>query len=83
MTVEPATTGQAAVQPEEPPHHDCPGSCGRQVRQDLFACRACWYRLPFEMRRRINETYRRDDAAHVRAMDAARDWFRSHAGVRT
>lgn len=42
--------------------HDCPGRCGRGgLPLDKLACADCWFRLPVELRRRINYTWRRDD----------------------
>lgn len=63
------------------PTHDCPGGCKKQVAFELFACRPCWYRLPYAMRQAINRTYGKDMAGHATAMQAARDWYASHTGA--
>ncbi len=57
--------------------HECPGGCGRQVGRHHFACKACWYRLPADLRRPISATYRRDTGAHLAAMADAVDWYRT------
>ncbi|MPZ66775.1 MAG: hypothetical protein GEU83_15125 [Pseudonocardiaceae bacterium] len=57
--------------------HECPGGCGRQVARHHFACRACWYRLPSDLRRPISATYRRDAGAHPAAMAEAVAWYRT------
>lgn len=53
------------------------------MARKFFACRACWYRLPFAVRQAISSAYGRDEAAHVAAMQAAIDWYATHRGVRT
>lgn len=63
--------------------HGCPGGCGRQVPRHLYACKACWGRLPYDMQKAIRATNGRDLAAHGQAMAAARQWFERHIGVRT
>lgn len=57
--------------------HECPGGCGRPVARQHLACRACWYRLPADLRRPISATYRRDFGAHLAAMSDATDWYRT------
>lgn len=76
-------TKRAAELRSVPSTHDCPGRCGRQVERHLYACRACWGRLPYQVRRPITANYQRDAAAHSAAMTAARAWFEAHLGVRT
>jgi len=36
--------------------HECPGGCGRQVPNRLFACSGCWSRLPRDLQRPILHT---------------------------
>jgi hypothetical protein len=48
------------------------------VPDDLFACRACWYRLPREFRYRITQTgRRRDRIGYAKAVHQARSFYRS------
>ncbi|GJF06720.1 hypothetical protein [Pseudonocardia sp. D17] len=61
------------------PTHRCPGGCGRaDVSADLFACSACWYRLPTAIRDALVEgTQDAVEQAHeafarIAAEDAAR-----------
>jgi hypothetical protein len=56
--------------------HSCPGRCGAQVQRHLFACRACWRRLPTQYRTPIVTTHwASDDIGHSRAMVDAMHWF--------
>lgn len=59
--------------------HPCPGECGSNVPNRLFACRPCWQRLPRDLAQPILATYRIDDMAHLRAMADARRWYRANA----
>jgi len=59
-----------------PATHDCPGGCGKQVPNRLFACRKDWARLPRDLQRSILDSYRVDDVAHLQAMAVARRWYR-------
>jgi hypothetical protein len=57
--------------------HTCPGGCGTQVAQHLFACRPCWSRLPRARRAAVMRGY---DAGplgeeHTTAMVDALDWY--------
>lgn len=61
--------------------HACPGLCGRNVLNHLYACKPCWYRLPQDLRRPISDTYRRDPLAHLHAMGDARRWYLDHPAV--
>lgn len=58
--------------------HRCPGGCRRAVPDQLYACRACWYRLPAAHRQAITSTYRRDVDAHADAMYDAYLWYVDH-----
>lgn len=58
--------------------HACPGKCGRQVSNSMFACPRCWDRLPAELQKLITDNYRRNPAAHLAAMAAACDWYRGN-----
>jgi hypothetical protein len=61
----------------------CPGGCGRLVGHVVFACRACWGRLPEHLRTDIKTAYRRraaDPAPHTEAMLAARRWYADDTG---
>lgn len=56
--------------------HRCPGGCGQQVAQHLYACKQDWFRLPKEIRNEIWRTYRRNDAGeHLAAMSEAARWY--------
>lgn len=55
--------------------HSCPGRCGRQVPNRLFACGPHWYRLPRDMQRGITGNRRGTDA-HWQAIADAMDWHR-------
>lgn len=55
--------------------HDCPGDCGAAVPRYLFACRPCWFRLPIGIRNAVVDNYRVDEAAHMRAMSEAFEWY--------
>ena len=61
--------------------HECPGECGRSVPHRYYACRACWFRLPVDLRDRISHTKGRNMAAHAQAMAVARQWLIDHAEV--
>lgn len=63
------------------PTHDCPGGCGRQVAQQYFACRTCWFRLPLDLRSAIQVTYKVDPDAHGEAMVDAMEWYAALARV--
>lgn len=62
--------------------HNCPGHCGAQVPNNLYACRVDWYRLPKEIRSLIWDTAklrllhpdRRD------SLEAAAQWYRENPG---
>lgn len=59
--------------------HRCPGGCGAAVPAHLFACRSCWYRLPYDRREAIWTAYRAADrAAHQDAMADATAWYRAN-----
>lgn len=60
--------------------HACPApDCPEYVATTLFACRAHWYVLPAEYRRRINAAWRRSDlTAHAEASAAAELWLAEH-----
>lgn len=56
--------------------HRCPGGCGQQVPQHLYACKPDWFRLPLKIRTEIWKTYRRNDAGgHLAAMSEAARWY--------
>jgi hypothetical protein len=64
--------------------HDCPGGCGNQVARNLFACRACWSRLPQDFRTPIlTSRWAGDHASHSRAMVDAMGWYRVDGDQRT
>lgn len=68
--------------PELPPaSHECPApDCAMRVPRHQFACPRDWQRLPAELRRAINETYRVNWPAHIEAMNTAIAWFEANAG---
>jgi hypothetical protein len=62
--------------PTKDTSHTCPGGCGRTVARHLFACRACWRRLPMLYQTPILTAYWAGDiAAHSRAMTDAMSWY--------
>lgn len=62
--------------------HQCPApECRRRVPRHQFACPADWGRLPAELKRGINEGYRRDWSLWTKTANAAIDWYREHAGA--
>lgn len=63
--------------------HSCPGGCGQAVVRNMFACPACWRRLPQEYRTPILTSRWADDhAGHSRAMVDAMAWYRVDADTR-
>lgn len=68
-----------APMPSPPRTHACPGGCEVQVSYRRYACRACWYRLPFDLRTTITAIYQAGRRAeHRAAMQAAHEWFKAH-----
>jgi hypothetical protein len=59
------------------PFHSCPGGCGKDVPARLFACRACWARLPGEYKREI-DGHRVGSDAHRAGMRDAMRWYADH-----
>jgi hypothetical protein len=63
--------------------HTCPGECGiTNVPFSRFACRNCWWKLPAEIRVRINITYRARGSAdgrraHAQALADGHRWYRN------
>lgn len=57
------------------PFHRCPGQCGRDVPDRLFACLGCWRELPESLRRKIQRD-RPGSTAHAKAITAGYAWFR-------
>jgi hypothetical protein len=60
--------------------HPCP-SCRAAIPPRLFACRPCWFRLPLDIRDRINFGYgdrQANPTAHRRAMAEGTAWFRAN-----
>lgn len=56
--------------------HECPGGCGRQVLNVMFACKADWFRLPHALRSAIWAAWNDGDgAAHAHAMSEAALWY--------
>jgi hypothetical protein len=58
--------------------HPCPGKCGQNVQRTLFACSTCWARLPRQLRENITDNILVNPPAHLRAMSAACDWYRTN-----
>lgn len=58
--------------------HGCPGGCGAPIARHRLSCPADWFRLPRELRNRINAAYRRDPAAHLLAVSEALEWYRNN-----
>ncbi len=67
--------------------HRCPGCHAPGVLPEMFSCRPCWRRLPWEYRDRVMVTWRARRhnpastvamAAHRRAMGDAEDWYTNH-----
>ena len=60
-----------------PPMQPCP-VCGTMMRAGLVACKTDWYRLPEEIRDRVNRNFTpKSDptAAYVQAVNDALAWF--------
>jgi hypothetical protein len=68
--------------PRQRPTHACPGCGKRQVPRHQLSCRPCWYRLPRDLRDRINDAYRRDRTEHMYAIADAAEWYRQNPAVR-
>jgi hypothetical protein len=51
------------------------------VQRALFACSACWGRLPRELQEPITHNHLLNPAAHLAAMAAACDWYRTNSLV--
>lgn len=65
--------------PDGPRTHLCPGGCGRQVRDDLFACKPDWFRLRPALRSAVWAAWNNGDLlAHAAALTEARQWFRAN-----
>lgn len=61
--------------------HTCPApDCSIRVPNRLYACRFDWYRLPAELKQKINETARMRILAPERrdALTAASQWYRDN-----
>jgi len=67
--------------------HPCPGGCGAQISRERLSCPADWYRLPRELRDRINQAWRRRFTGggldHARALSEAARWYRANPRVDT
>lgn len=63
--------------PDQAPRtHECPApGCVRRVPRHQFACPADWYRLPVEIRRAINDGFRRDWSMWAEAAEKATSWY--------
>jgi hypothetical protein len=59
------------------PIHGCPGGCARQVRVHFYACKPCWFRLPYRLRQPILHA-RQGTAEHRAAMADAAGWYRAN-----
>lgn len=59
--------------------HPCPGLCGRDVPNRLFACWDCWQRLPEKIQRPMLNTLWFDPEAHARAIEDANLWYRENS----
>lgn len=56
--------------------HECPGGCGQQVANAMFACKADWFRLPHALRSAVWAAWNDGDgAAHAHAMSNATRWY--------
>jgi len=57
--------------------HACPGGCGRAgIPSYQLACRGCWYRLPRDLRERINHAWRHSASAHLAARAEAVSYWK-------
>lgn len=61
-----------------PPSHECPGGCGARVIGQRLACSSCWFRLPREVRIRVNENYRRSAERHAIVVHEAYTWYHNN-----
>lgn len=64
-----------------PSGHECPGRCGAQVPDRLFACKDDWYRLPRDLRQPILDTAGQSllEPGRLNAVRDARRWYRENA----
>lgn len=64
--------------------HACPGCRQQNVPPSLFACRACWRRLPKLHQHAVLRGFGcgRGSATHIDAMDAACRWFEDNPPAR-
>lgn len=58
--------------------HTCPGCKRRQVPRHQLSCRPCWYRLPRDLRDRLNAAYHQGAEAHAPVMRECLDWYRDN-----
>lgn len=63
--------------------HTCPGCGCSDVPLDRLACRACWYRLPGDMRLRIWAAGVKGfwTVAHLEALADGWEWLDRHRSV--
>lgn len=67
--------------------HPCPG-CGEvEVAARQLSCRPCWFLLPADIRKSVNDAFRARErgvegavAKHRRAITEALDWYRDREG---
>lgn len=66
--------GPTATRPDRTTH-DCPGCKKRAVPRHQLSCKPCWYRLPKDLRDRLNNAFHRDPGDHLAAMTACLNWY--------
>lgn len=65
--------------------HDCPGDCGLRIARNMLSCHSCWYRLPGNLRGRLNAAYpqrQKNPAAHRDALTGCLKWYRDNPPIR-
>ena len=67
--------------------HPCPGGCGAEISRERLSCPADWYRLPQDIRDRINRAYRRrltgGGLEHARVLSEAFRWYKANPRIDT
>lgn len=59
--------------------HKCPGCDRTDIPRALLACRPCWWRLPLDLRNRINAAHQAGPPIdHLRAVGEAARWYRDN-----
>lgn len=62
--------------------HICPGRCGRRVRNEYVACRACWHSVPQDLRSQLWNAVKNHNApvSYGQALEDIVGWLAAHPG---